>query len=190
MEQFIINWGYWAVVLGCFFEGETVLVLAGLLAHKGYMKLEWVILAACFGGVCGDQLWFLLGRFAGERLVSKIHRFRKMSDRLTRFTENHGTWFAFGFRFLYGIRSVAPVFLGVSKYPIPKFVVLNLLGAIVWSVVVACLGWFLGASVERLLGRAAHAEEAILAAAVVALSIWIGLRRRRAKEVADAGNVA
>ncbi|HMA91471.1 MAG TPA: DedA family protein [Polyangiaceae bacterium] len=178
MEQFIIEWGYWAVVLGCFLEGETVLVLAGLLAHKGYLNLGSVIVAACVGSVSGDQLWFLLGRYAGERWLNRMHRLKKMSERLTRWTTRHGTWFTFGFRFLYGIRTVAPAFLGLSRYPIAKFVVLNVLGAVVWSIVVAGLGWFIGATAERLLGRAAHVEEAALAVAAVAIVAWIWRRTR------------
>jgi membrane protein DedA with SNARE-associated domain len=118
MEQMIITWGYWAIALGCFLEGETVLVLGGMLAHKGYVRLEWVVLAALIGSLAGDQLWFLVGRFASERWLGRLHRLQTASDRLARWTNRHGGWFAFGFRFLYGIRSVAPVFLAchVSRW--------------------------------------------------------------------------
>lgn len=179
MEQFIIDWGYWAVTLGCFLEGETVVVLAGLLAHKGYLRFDWVVAAACAGSVAGDQLWFLLGRYAGERWLGRLHRLQSMSERMSRWTAQHGTWFAFGFRFLYGIRTVAPAFLGLARYPIQRFVALNIAGAIVWSAVVAGLGWFLGATVERFLGRAAHVEEALLVAAATAIVVWVWRRHRR-----------
>lgn len=67
-------------------------------------------------------------------------------------------------------------------YPSSRFVILNGAGAAVWSTVVVGLGWFLGASVERLLGRAAHVEEAIVGIVVLAFLIWFGRRVWRARK--------
>ena len=50
-----------AVILGTFLEGETILVLAGLAAHQGYLSLSGIILAAFAGSLCGDQLFFFWG---------------------------------------------------------------------------------------------------------------------------------
>ena len=65
-----------------FLEGETILVLAGLAAHQGYLVLTWVILAAFLGSLCGDQLffiwdasivrWFYPGGRAGSRKRKKF----------------------------------------------------------------------------------------------------------------------
>ncbi len=62
LEILIRNYGYWAVLVGTFLEGETILVLGGLSAHLGYLKLPWVIAAAFCGTLPGDQLYFFLGR--------------------------------------------------------------------------------------------------------------------------------
>lgn len=182
VEQFIIEWGYWAVALGCFFEGETIAVLAGVLAHRHTLRLDGAIISACLGSLAGDQLWFLLGRFAGDRQLRPLRGLQKASDRLSRWLDRYGTWFVFGFRFLYGVRTVTPAFLGLSHYPSSRFVMLNGAGAAVWSTVVVGLGWFLGASVERLLGRTAHVEEAIVGIVVLAVLIWFGRRAWRARK--------
>ena len=55
----IEHYGYAAIVIGTFLEGETILVLAGLVAHQGYLKLTGVITAAFLGSLCGDQLFFI-----------------------------------------------------------------------------------------------------------------------------------
>ncbi|MBX9756712.1 MAG: DedA family protein, partial [Pseudomonadaceae bacterium] len=62
LEQFLQDFGYFALFLGTFFEGETILVLAGFLASRGYMQIEWVLVTAFFGSYAGDQLWYYLGR--------------------------------------------------------------------------------------------------------------------------------
>ena len=43
MEDFLAHWGYLAVLIGTFFEGETVPVLAGFASHQGYLHLDGVI---------------------------------------------------------------------------------------------------------------------------------------------------
>jgi len=58
LESIVDTYGYVAVLLGTFLEGETILVLGGFAAHRGYLALPWVIVAAFFGSLCGDQLFF------------------------------------------------------------------------------------------------------------------------------------
>ena len=62
LESAIHSYGYWAILVGTFLEGETVLVLGGLAAFQGFLSLPGVILAAFVGSMCGDQLFFFLGR--------------------------------------------------------------------------------------------------------------------------------
>jgi membrane protein DedA with SNARE-associated domain len=56
-EGQISAYGYYAVEAGTFFEGETVLVLAGFAAHRGYLELPLVI-ACAFAGETGSVLAF------------------------------------------------------------------------------------------------------------------------------------
>ena len=46
IQQFLQEFGYFALFLGTFFEGETILVLAGFLAFRGYMDLKLVMIVA------------------------------------------------------------------------------------------------------------------------------------------------
>ena len=71
IDSFIENYGYLAILVGTFLEGETILILAAFAAHRGYMHLEWVIAAAFAGSLCGDQLFFFLGRRHSERFLKK-----------------------------------------------------------------------------------------------------------------------
>ena len=61
LQNIIENYGYAAILIGTFLEGETILVLAGLAAHQGSLVLTWVIIAAFAGSLCGDQLFFIWG---------------------------------------------------------------------------------------------------------------------------------
>lgn len=55
-ESELIKYGYAALAVGTFLEGETILVIAGFLAHRGYLSMDLVILSAFLGTFFGDQL--------------------------------------------------------------------------------------------------------------------------------------
>jgi len=53
MESLIQQHGYWVILAGTLLEGETVLVLGGFTAHRGYLDLPLVMLVAFAGGAAG-----------------------------------------------------------------------------------------------------------------------------------------
>ncbi len=179
MEDLIAHWGYAAIVLGTFFEGETVLVLGGALARRGTLDFWLVALCAFVGSLAGDQLWFFLGRRGGRAMLARRPAWQAGAARVDAWTSRYGALFVLGFRFLYGLRTVVPVVLGASGYSPIRFVALNTAGALAWSVTITALGYGIGAAVERLVGRLVHVEEALALGLVVAALSWLAVRRLR-----------
>jgi membrane protein DedA with SNARE-associated domain len=172
LEALVIRWGYWAIGLGAFLEGESILVAAGALAHRGLLSLPLVMLSAFLGSVTGDQVWFQLGRRFGQGLLERRPKWKSRVGAVQHRLDRHGTIFVFGFRFIYGVRTITPALLGLSGYPATRFVLLNVAGAGVWVVVVASAGWALGAALAGLLQRAAHVEELLAAALISSFVVW------------------
>jgi membrane protein DedA with SNARE-associated domain len=86
----------------------------------------------------------------------------------------------FGIRFLYGLRTVGPAVIGSSGVPWPRFLLLNALGALVWSACWVGAGYVLGEAAQRLLGRVMHVErEFVIGALLLAVVATIALRLRR-----------
>lgn len=71
MEQLVTDYGYLAILIGTFLEGEVILVIGGFLVHRGYLDLPVVIAVAFIGTLVGDQLYFNLGRTRGKRFTAK-----------------------------------------------------------------------------------------------------------------------
>ena len=71
LESLLASYGYPIVLLGTFLEGETVMVLAGVAAHMGYLSLDWVIACGFCGTYIGDQLYFYLGRKHGKTMLAR-----------------------------------------------------------------------------------------------------------------------
>lgn len=178
LDALVLRWGYLAVGVGTMLEGETVLLAAGALAHKGLLRLPWVMLAAFIGGVANDMLWFFVGRHAGRPLLLRWPRLAKHAGVVDRWIARNVTVFVLSFRFLPGVRTVGPILLGASQFSIPRFLALNALGAAGWSVLVGLFGYGIGASLHALLGRATRAEEAAAVGLALAVVLWLIVKRR------------
>lgn len=170
LADLIERFGYLVILIGTFFEGETVLVLGGFAAHHGHLDLPGVILAAFLGSYAGDQVWFHLARRYGRRWLARrpllLGRVERVRDRLG----GHADWFVLTFRFLYGIRSVGPMALAMSGYPPRRFLVLNGIAAAVWAVVVGWAGYLFGQAFELLLGEVKDMQLKILGAILAAVA--------------------
>lgn len=177
IEYIVIHFGYCAVLVGTFFEGEIILILGGFAAHRGYLSLPLVICAAFAGSLVGDQVYFFLGRYRGRAFLAKHPGW---SGRVTRFNglmKRFGTPFILIFRFLYGMRTVAPFAIGLSDVSTAKFVLLNALSAAVWAVVVGVLGYVFGHAMEVVL-EDVKKYELIVMAGLVAVAVAAYLIRR------------
>jgi membrane protein DedA with SNARE-associated domain len=145
-EYLISHYGYVALVIGTFLEGESMLIIAGFAVHLGYLKLQWVILAALAGSVAGDQFYFFLGRVKGEAFLQKRPRWKIKINKVWKLLDRYRTFLILGFRFAYGLRTVTPFAIGLSNIRASRFLVLNLIGGLCWSVAVALVGYFFGAA--------------------------------------------
>ncbi len=182
IAELIQSYGYLAVAAGTFLEGETVLVLAGAAASLGHLSLPAVIAVATLASFAGDQFYFHLGRSHGARLLARMPSLQARTARARALIERHHMPVILSIRFLYGLRIAGPIAIGMSGVPWARFLVLNLVGAIVWAVAVAGAGYWGGQAFAPLLA-AFDADEAWgLAAILLSAVIWaLVLRSRSAR---------
>ena len=181
LQTFIENYGYFAVFVGCFAEGETVLVLAGFAAHLGYLSLPWVMATAAVAGFCGDLTAFFAGRRWGPRLLAWSPRLAAVRPVIAEKLERHATWVVFALRFAVGLRIASLVVIGASGLPAPRFILPNAAGAIVWGVAVGGAGYMFGAAFTGMLAHAKRYEEIAFAAIAVIGIALLGLRSLRSQ---------
>ena len=174
IESFIRSYGYGALFLGTILEGETFLILAGLMAHMGLMKLPLVILVALLGSFLGDQFYFFLGRRRGAALLDRHPVWQHRAEKVHRAIRRYHNWIMVGFRFVYGMRTITPLILGMDRtIRVRRFILLNLIGAVLWSTVIATGGYLFGRVLKVFLADVKHYELALL---VVVLLVGIAIR--------------
>ena len=173
--------GYWVLAAGCLLEGETILLLAGFAAHRGYLDPLAVIAIASAAGFLGDQFYFWLGRRHGSAVLARWPGVARQTERLQRLADRYHEAVIIGLRFAYGLRIAGPVLIGTTPISGTRFALLNALGALLWACLVGGLGWAFGQAAEAMLGRIRHLEGWLMLGlvAVVALAWWA--RRRSAR---------
>lgn len=168
MERYILNiilphlnhWGYYVLLLMTFLEtsaffgflvpGESMVVIAGLLASKGILDLGDVIWVASLGAIMGDTVGYFIGRRFGEGFFLKFGKYlflrKEYLDEAKGFFGKHGGKTVFFGRFVAWLRAFSPVIAGASKMHYLKFLFFNVAGGIVWATTFSVLGYFVGNS--------------------------------------------
>ena len=192
-EQLVADYGYLAVLIGTFFEGETILLVAAFAAPEGYLRIEIVILISFIGSCAGDHFLYMLGsRYVRARLMKRPFLAERVA-RITRWLDRYPTLFILGFRFVYGIRNIAPVAIALSKIPPWRFYVLNIVAAAIWAIAGGLGGYVFGIAVEVFLGHLRAIEHKLIAGIVLAVLgylagrwLWRWFRRAPPPEPARA----
>ena len=173
LEELVSTYGYAAIAIGSFLEGETILILGGFAAHRGYLELPWVIVSAFLGTLLGDQLYFYVGRIKGESIIENRPKWKAKSAKIFSILHKHQLLLILGFRFLYGLRTVTPFILGASKVSPARFLILNVAGASIWAIVIGLLGYLFGQTLEVILGDIKRFEWWILiGVGTIMLLVW------------------
>ena len=183
IRSFVETYGYYALLAGTFLEGETILLIGGFVAHMGYLNLPVVMLVAFIGSFSGDQIYFCIGRLKGRELLSRYHKLEKRVDRVHCLMERYHDLIMVGFRFVYGLRILTPVVLGMNKgVKTLRFFVFNAIGAMIWSVVISSAGYFFGYAIENLIRTVKHYEIIVLFVIAGIVMAFRAARRFRRRE--------
>jgi membrane protein DedA with SNARE-associated domain len=185
LMDLIQQYGYYVVFVGTLLEGETIVALAGFVAYQGHLHLGTLIPVAIIGATLGDHMFFFLGRHKGRKILQKHPEWHARTEKIHVWLERHQNLLIFGSRFLYGFRAVTPIILGTSKVSAIRFSILNIFGAVVWSLIFIFGGYVFGGAIEHFLGSVKKFE-GIIVGLVIAIASIIQLttlyRRRKARE--------
>ena len=105
---------------------------------------------AALAGFAGDQLLFWIGRRHGSAVLARFPSIAHQAERVFRLIERYQAWVIVGVRFAYGLRVAGPIIIGTSGISPLKFMAFNALGAIIWAIAVASIGYLFGEAAHGL----------------------------------------
>ena len=135
------------LLIGFFLPGDTLLFGAGILASQSALPLGLLIFVVIIAAIVGDNVGYSIGRRTGKRLFHKKESILFKPDHLEKaekFYELHGGKTIIIARFVPMVRTFAPMVAGISKMPRQRFMIFNVIGAIIWGGGVVLLGYALG----------------------------------------------
>ncbi|MGO9882252.1 MAG: DedA family protein [Solirubrobacteraceae bacterium] len=161
LEPTLNNFGYLAVVglvliedFGVPVPGETVLILAGVYAGTGRLNIGLVALLGFCGALLGDNIGFAIGHFGGRRLAERYGRYIFLTPQrlnaATRFFERHGGKVIIVARFVEGLRQANGIIAGTAGMHWARFLLFNAIGAALWVLVWASVGYFAGSHINSI----------------------------------------
>lgn len=172
-----------AVFIGFVLPGETAVVLGGFLASTAELDIVTLCILVFVSAVVGDSVGYEVGRRFGPRLVSAsvFSRHQGRLDRARGVLRDRGGPAVLLGRFTAFFRAVMPGLAGLSEMRYPSFLMWNAIGGLLWGVGFCLLGFFAGASYERVARDVGRGTAIVIVAAVVVLLFGWHLRRRRSE---------
>jgi membrane protein DedA with SNARE-associated domain len=183
LEELLSKYGYIAIFVLTFFEGESVLIAAGFLAFNGYLDAIAVILVSTAASYVGHGTFFLIALYRREAFLYFIQRFIKVNLlKLEALMARYGTASIFISQWLYGFRLLSAAVLGLSRMGAKKYFTYQLISCLLWAIICTCAGYFFGATLKNILGDVKKYDEYIAIGVLVAgFMIWLirDIRRKR-----------
>ncbi len=195
LSEFFARHGYLVVFFGVMLEnvglpipGETALLFAGFLAHRGEIRIVPAILMALVGATVGASLGFLVGRYGGASVVNRLlkrfprtaHRYDDAQKKFVKF----GPWAVFVARFVTGLRVFAGILAGALGMRFSIFLLFSFAGAACWSVVIGYVGLVFGNNWDtlvRTVGRMDRVVLTVIGGGAMVLFLIYMVQRRKAR---------
>jgi membrane protein DedA with SNARE-associated domain len=164
----LATYGYIALFIYSLGGGMVALIAASVLSYMGKMDLAVSMAIAFSANVIGDNLLFYLARNQKEVMHPYLKKHRRKLALAHIQMKRYGSWIILLQKFIYGIKTLIPIAIGLTKYDLRKFTILNIVSAVVWTLTVGFVSYFFGNALMK-------AYEFLMTKPYIAIIIVLGL---------------
>ena len=178
----LLVFGEAAVFIGFVLSGETAVLLGGFLASQGHLDIVTLTVVVVVSAILGDTVGYEVGKHLGPRVL-QLGIFRKHQSRLDKaqgMLRRRGGPAIFLSRWTAFFRAVMPGIAGLSQMRYRTFLFWNALGGLTWGITMCLVGYFAGASYQKVASVIGEGTAVVIALLVItALVVWRVRRKRR-----------
>jgi membrane protein DedA with SNARE-associated domain len=189
LGYYFAHYGLWTVFFGVMLEnagiplpGETILILASMMAAHQHLNIFHVAAVALLGAVIGDNLGYAAGRYGGRKLLTRYHTLLRIKpetiEKAEQLFRKRGGFTVFIGRFVAGLRFLAGPLAGVLAMEWKRFFFFNVLGAVAWVGIFTTLAYFFGHAFKH---YAEYFTWIVAGSAVIAVIVWL-VKKKFAKD--------
>jgi membrane-associated protein len=208
LDGFIAQYGFWVyallfaiifaetgLVVAPFLPGDSLLFTVGALAARGSMNVWLISGLLIVAGVLGDAVNYWIGKWIGPRVFkfdpasgkapTLLERLlnRKHLDRAHAFYEKYGGKAVILGRFVPIVRTFVPFVAGAGAMNYSKFVLYNIVGAVLWVGICVGAGYLFG-NIEWVKKNFEAVVVGIIVVSVIPVGVEFILARRASKAAA------
>ena len=158
------------------------LAAAGVLSSAGELNIVLCIVIACISNFIGDSGLFLVSRYNKKEIMPYLRKQRRNLALAQILFRKYGDRIILIKKFIYGLKTLVPIAIGITKYSFLKFSVINAVSSLIWALVVGLLSYYAGDFVRELY---VHIKDApwiaplALGAIVVAIVLYFRFATRK-----------
>jgi membrane protein DedA with SNARE-associated domain len=160
VTNFLIQHGYFLLLAWVFVEqigvplpAAPVLLAAGALAGTGRLNIWTSGFATLLAALLSDVIWYGIGRYRGNTVLSFLCRISLQPDSCARRTQNvysrHGTSSLLFAKFIPWLNTAAPPLAGAFRMGFPQFLLFDVLGVLLWASTFLGLGYVFSSQLEQ-----------------------------------------
>lgn len=177
------TYGYVVLFLYSLGGGLIALIGAGVLSFMGKMDLTLSMTIAFIANFIGDGLLFYMARYHKREMMEYLSKHKRKLAFSHLLLKRRGAWIIVIKKFIYGLKTLIPLTVGLTKYDFWKFSLYNALGAFIWAITVGGGSYlFGGAIIEAFKMISNKPYLAPVSLVIIAASVWIYLTQATKKK--------
>ena len=178
----LATYGYIGLFLYSLGGGFVALIGAGVLSFMGKMDLGLVILIAFIANAIGDVMLFYMARYQKSMMMEGLKNQRRKLALAHMLMKKHGSWIILFQKFVYGIKTLIPIAIGLTKYDFKRFAILNVASSAVWALVFGFGSYYSGDALMKFAGvLTSKPWIAIVILAIFGGALWLYMERATRK---------
>lgn len=139
---------YFLLVIGTFFEGPIVMTTSGFLWHMGKFNFLPMYIILVITNAIADTIWYLVGYFGARPIILKYGKFFHITPEIMGkvekdFHKYHSKILIIN-KLTSGFVVLVLLFAGMTKVPFKKYALINLLGGLIFVLLLVCIGYVFG----------------------------------------------
>jgi len=129
--------------------GMVALAGAGILSALGKMDIGLSVAVATAANFAGDTLLFYMAQSNKSEVMKYMRRHRRKIAYTSLLMRRYGSLVVFIQKYIYGVKTLVPVMMGLSRYDLRRFVLLNIFASVAWGLIVGFGSYFFSSVAKR-----------------------------------------
>ena len=146
--EYILNslstYGYIALFIYSLGGGFFGIIAASTLSYMGKMDLATAMAVAFVANALGDVMLFYMARYQKTMMMEGLSKHRRKLALSHIMMKKYGDKIIFFQKFIYGVKTLVPIAIGLTRYNFKKFTIYNLISAFIWALLLGLGSFYSG----------------------------------------------